>query len=78
MDWLLCTSMDANDMADTLDNALCFTGLGRVKVRHKLRSSSSNSPSYLVGELADYLQANGMTHAWGRAYQPRTQSKIER
>ena len=68
MDWLLCTSMDANDMADTLDNALCFTGLGRVKVRHKLRSSSSNSPSYLVGELADYLQANGMTHTRGRPH----------
>jgi|TARA_B110001454_G_C12428498_1_gene312486 transposase InsO family protein len=70
--------MSANDVADTLDNALCFTELGRVKVRHKPRLSSNNSPGYLVGELADYLQENGMTHAWGSAYQPRPQSKIER
>ena len=78
MAWRLCTSMSANDVADTLDNALCFTELGRVKVRHKPRLSSNNSPGYLVGELADYLQENGMTHAWGSAYQPRPQSKIER
>ena len=49
-----------------------------LRFRHKPRLSSNNSPGYLVGELADYLQENGMTHAWGSAYQPRPQSKIER
>ena len=54
--------MSANDVADTLDNTLCFTELGRVKVRHKPRLFCNNSLGYLVGELADYLQENGVTH----------------
>ncbi len=76
--WRLCTSMSASDVADTLDDALCFTGLDQVKVRHKPRLLSDNGPCYISGELSDYLQENGMTHTRGRPYHPQTQGKIER
>ncbi len=76
--WRLCTSMSASDVADTLDDALCFTGLDQVKVRHKPRLLTDNGPCYISGELSGYLQENGMTHTRGRPYHPQTQGKIER
>jgi len=76
--WRLCTSMSASDVTDTLDDALLFTGLDQVKVRHKPRLLSDNGPCYISGELSDYLQANGMAHTRGRPYHPQTQGKIER
>ncbi len=76
--WGLCTSMSASDVSDTLDDALSFTGLDHVKVKHKPRLLSDNGPCYISGELADYLQENGMTHTRGRPYHPQTQGKIER
>jgi transposase InsO family protein len=76
--WRLCTSMGASDVSDTLDDALSFTGLDQVKVRHKPRLLSDNGPCYISGELSDYLQENGMTHTRGRPYHPQTQGKIER
>jgi transposase InsO family protein len=76
--WRLCTSMSAHDVSDTLDDALSFTGLDAVKVEHKPRLLSDNGPCYISGELADYLEGNGMTHTRGRPYHPQTQGKIER
>jgi len=76
--WRLCTSMSANDVSDTLDDALSFTGLDQVKVRHKPRLLSDNGPCYISGELSDYLNDNGMAHTRGRPYHPQTQGKIER
>ena len=76
--WRLCTSMSASDVADTLDDALCFTGLDQVKVRHKPRLLSDNGPCYISDELSRYFQENGMTHTRGRPYHPQTQGKIER
>ena len=70
--------MSASDVSDTLDDALSFTGLSQVKVRHKPRLLSDNGPCYISGELSDYLQENGMTHTRGRPYHPQTQGKIER
>jgi putative transposase len=58
----LCTGMGASDVADTLDDALSFTGLDQVKVKHKPRLLSDNGPCYISGELSEYLQENGMTH----------------
>ena len=40
----LCTSMKATDVSDTLDEALTFTELESVKVRHKARPLSDNDP----------------------------------
>ena len=76
--WRLCTSMSATDVADTLDDALTFTGLDQVKVNHKPRLLSDNGPCYISGELAEYLEDNDMTHTRGRPYHPQTQGKIER
>ncbi len=76
--WRLCTSMGTSDVSDTLDDALAFTGLDEVKVKHKPRLLSDNGPCYISGELSAYLDANGMKHTRGRPYHPQTQGKIER
>ena len=76
--WRLCTTMAASDVSDTLDDALSFTGLDQVKVKHKPRLLSDNGPSYIASDLADYLGDKGMDHTRGRPYHPQTQGKIER
>jgi len=76
--WRLCTRMGASDVSDTLDDALAFTGLDQVKVRHRPRLLSDNGPCYISGDLSDYLEGKGMTHTRGRPYHPQTQGKIER
>jgi transposase InsO family protein len=76
--WRLCTTMSVNDVTDTLDDALSFTGLDTVKVKHKPRLLSDNGPSYIANELASYLDGHGMSHTRGRPYHPQTQGKIER
>jgi transposase InsO family protein len=76
--WRLCTTMAASDVSDTLDDALSFTGLDQVKVKHKPRLLSDNGPSYIASDLADYLNEQGMSHTRGRPYHPQTQGKIER
>ena len=52
--WRLCATMSATDVSDTLEDALKFTGLDQVKVRHKPRLLSDNGPSYISTELATY------------------------
>jgi transposase len=54
--WRLCTTMSTKEVSDTLDDALQFTGLNQVKVKHKPRLLSDNGPSYISGELATYLK----------------------
>ena len=65
-------------LSSVLDDALSFTGLDQVKVRHKPRLLSDNGPSYISGELATYLKGRGMTHTRGKPYHPQAQGKIER
>lgn len=76
--WRLCTTMSTHDVADTLDDALRFTGLNQVKIKHKPRLLSDNGPSYISSELAQYLEDQNMTHTRGKPYHPQTQGKIER
>ena len=76
--WRLCTTMSTTDVTDTLDDAIRFTGLDQVKLKHKPRLLSDNGPSYISGELATYLKCNGMKHTRGKPYHPQTQGKIER
>lgn len=54
--WRLCTTMSARDVSNTLDDALCFTGLNQAKVKHKPRLLRDNGPSYISSELAQYLE----------------------
>jgi len=49
-----------------------------VHVLHKPRMLSDNGPSYVAGELADYLADKNMKHVRGAPFHPQTQGKIER
>ena len=76
--WRLCPSMSAQDVSNTLVDARAFTGVDQIKVKHKPRLLSDNSPCCIAGELSEYLAVNGMTHTRGRPYHPQIQGKIVR
>ena len=46
--WKLRTSMSAEDVTPTLDDALAKTGVEQIKVAHKPRLLSDNGPCYLM------------------------------
>jgi transposase InsO family protein len=76
--WKLCTNMRAEDVTDTLDLALAASGCDSATVLHKPRLLSDNGPSTIAGELAEYIEANQMSHVRGAPMHPQTQGKIER
>jgi transposase InsO family protein len=76
--WKLRTSMSAEDVKTTLDDALAKTGLEHVQVRHRPRLLSDNGPCYIAKDLAEYLEKKNMDHTRGAPYHPQTQGKIER
>ena len=73
--WKLCSTMKAEDVADTIDQALLKTDLSEG-VRPRLLSD--NGSCYISHELAGYLEDNDMNHVRGRPMHPQTQGKIER
>jgi transposase InsO family protein len=76
--WKLCTTMKAEDVTDTLKLALQASGCDQANVLHKPRLLSDNGPSYVAGELADWLRDRKMSHVRGAPFHPQTQGKIER
>ena len=76
--WKLCSTMRAEDVTDTLDLALAASGCDQAHVQHKPRLLSDNGPSYIAGELAEYIEARAMSHVRGAPFHPQTQGKIER
>ena len=76
--WKLCTTMRAEDVTDTLSLALEASGCSSAKVVHKPRLLSDNGSSYISGDLARWLEAQGMDHVRGMPHHPQTQGKIER
>ena len=76
--WKLCTTMKANDVTATLKLALEASGCNHANVVHKPRLLSDNGSSYISGDLADWLEEQGMDHVRGAPYHPQTQGKIER
>jgi transposase InsO family protein len=76
--WKLCTTMRAEDVTNTLQMALAASGCDSARVVHKPRLLSDNGSSYVSGELADWLDGNGMDHVRGAPNHPQTQGKIER
>jgi len=76
--WSLRSSMAAEDVQETLDQALAVTDLGHVQVRSRPRLLSDNGPCYVSKDLRVYLEENGMSHTRGAPYHPQTQGKIER
>ena len=76
--WKLCTTMKTEDVTDTLEIALQASGLEQANVAHKPRLLSDNGPSYVSGDLAEWLDDQNMKHTRGAPYHPMTQGKIER
>ena len=76
--WKLCTNMSTSDVTDTLELALQASGCDQVNVHHRPRLLSDNGPSYISGELAEWLDDKGMDHVRGAPYHPQIQGKIER
>ena len=76
--WKLCATMQASDVTETLDLALAASGLDQVTVVHRPRLLTDNGSSTIAGDLAEWLEGQGMTHTRGAPYHPQTQGKIER
>ena len=76
--WKLCSTMRAEDVTDTLELALTASGCDQAHVQHKPRLLSDNGPSYIAGELAEWIEAQNMSHVRGAPMHPQTQGKIER
>ena len=76
--WKLCTTMKAGDVTNTLEMALQASGCDQANVVHRPRLLSDNGASYISGDLAEWLDDNGMDHVRGAPYHPQTQGKIER
>ena len=70
--------MAAGDVQNTLNKAIAFTGVDRVKVKHRPRLLSDNGPCYVSNQLAEYMESREMKHVRGAPYHPMTQGKIER
>ncbi len=73
--WKLCTNMRAEDVTDTLDMALAASGCDSATVLHKPRLLSDNGPSYIAGELAEYIEAQKMSHVRGARYTRRPRAR---
>ena len=58
--------MRADDVTETLMLALEASGCNRAEVVHKPRLLSDNGSSYIAGDLADWLEDQGMDHVRGR------------
>lgn len=78
LSWKLFTTMNAQDVQETLDMARELTYVDKVHVKHRPRLLSDNGPCYLSKDLKDYLDEHGMEHSRGKPYHPQTQGKIER
>lgn len=76
--WKLCTTMQAEDVTDTLNLALEASGCASAKVQHKPRLLSDNGPCYIASDLAKWLGRRNIEHIRGAPCHPQTQGKIER
>jgi len=70
--------LKAEDVTDTLQLALTASGCDQARVVHKPRLLSDNGPSYISGELAEWLDERDIAHVRGAPNHPQTQGKIER
>ncbi len=68
--WKLCSTMRAEDVTDTLDMALAASGCDQAHVHHNPRLLSDNGPCYIASELADYIEAQAMSHVRGAPMHP--------
>jgi transposase InsO family protein len=78
LSWRLCSTMATQDVTATIDDAIAWSQVDHVYIRHRPRLLSDNGPCYISGELKQYLADQGFTHTRGKPYHPMTQGKIER
>ena len=77
--WRLCSGMAADDVKQTLEDAIQFTGIRDPKVAHRRpRLLSDNGPCYISKALSSYLEEQEIDHSRGKPFHPMTQGKIER
>jgi transposase InsO family protein len=76
--WRLCTTMRAGDVTATLEDALAAYGCDSTTVARRPRLLTDNGSSYILGDLADWLDQEGIDHVRGAPNHPQTQGKIER
>jgi transposase InsO family protein len=76
--WQLCAGMSTEDVKQTIEAAIRFSGVRDPRVLHRPRLLSDNGPCYVSAALKEYLGQEGMAHTRGRPYHPMTQGKIER
>ena len=77
--WRLCSGMAADDVKQTLEDAIQFTGIRDPKVVNcRPRLLSDNGPCYISKALSNYLEEEGIDHSRGKPFHPMTQGKIER
>jgi putative transposase len=74
----MASRVKADDVTDTLELALVAAGLDQADADKRPRLLSDNGSSYVAGDLADWLEEQGMHHVRGAPYHPMTQGKIER
>lgn len=75
VNWKLCSTMKAEDVTKTIEEALEYTSIPKDS---RPRLLSDNGSCYISSELSDYLAHQNMSHVRGRPLHPQTQGKIER
>jgi putative transposase len=73
--WRLCKTMKADDVRNTLDDALNVAGIPAGQMPKLL---TDNGACYISSELNDFLEEQGIKHVRGSINHPQTQGKIER
>jgi transposase InsO family protein/transposase-like protein len=76
--WRLCRGMSTDEVKETIDEAIQFTGVRHVRIIDRPRLLSDNGPCYVSKAFEEYLGAAGMSHVRCKPYHPMTQGKIER
>lgn len=76
--WKLRTKMQAEDVTDAQDLALAASGYDSAMVLNTSRLLSGNGPSYIAGELAEYIEARKMIWVRDATMHPQTQGRIKR
>ena len=63
--WKLCATMRANDVTDTIEMALEASGLYERPRAPRPRLLCDNGSSYIAGDLAEWLDDQGIGHVCG-------------
>jgi putative transposase len=77
--WQLCIGMSTEEVKQTIEAAIEFSGIDDPPVWQLPRLLLlDNGPCYVSKALGQYLEAKGITHTRGKPYHLMTQGKIKR